>query len=101
MWTDEDGLYVQRLGHGRMLEHDVDFEAVRETVVKRRHEHIVEVCQQEAEGTYVFKRHLSTYKARDSVQRSQVKPIPMLPIFSALWIFTRCSGLEHWRCKHS
>lgn len=34
--------------------HDVDFEEVRETVVKHRHEHIMEVCRQEEEGTYVF-----------------------------------------------
>jgi len=27
---------------------------IRETVVKHRHDHIVEVCQQEEEGTYVF-----------------------------------------------
>jgi len=36
------------------FEYDVDFEEVRETVVKHRHDRIVEVCQQEEEGTYVF-----------------------------------------------
>ncbi len=52
MWTDEDGLYMFMTGtrmNAWLFEHDVDFlEEVRKTVVKRRHEHIAEVCQQEA-----------------------------------------------------
>lgn len=56
VWTDDEGLYVHDWDTDECLlfVSDVDFEEVRETVVKRRHEHIVEVCQQEAEGTYVF-----------------------------------------------
>lgn len=56
VWTDDEGLYVHDWDTDECLsfEHDVDFEEVRETVVKHRHDHIVEVCQQEEERTYVF-----------------------------------------------
>lgn len=56
VWTDDEGLYVHDWDTDECLsfEYDVDFEEVRETVVKHRHDRIVEGCQQEEEGTYVF-----------------------------------------------
>lgn len=56
VWTDDEGLYVHDGDTDECLsfEYDVDFEEVREMVVKHRHDRIVEVCQQEEEGTYVF-----------------------------------------------
>lgn len=56
VWTDDEGLYVHDWDTDECLsfEYDVDFEEVRETVVKHRHDRIVEVCQQEEGGTYVF-----------------------------------------------
>lgn len=56
VWTDDEGLYVHDWDTDECLSfaHDVDFEEVRETVVKHRHGHIMEVCRQEEEGTYVF-----------------------------------------------
>lgn len=56
VWTDEDGLHTHDWDTDECLlfASDVDFEEVREAVVKHRHDHIVEVCRQEMEGTYVF-----------------------------------------------